>query len=410
MKSDRAKPISLTRGHVFKKIESMNAILTRIHHVPKEVERLNTIAGNKLSQLFKYLEQTNRRGLSWDEFDKEFGEAIKKLELDSHVEYYFNDFPFISEDNHILKIKIKDAIISNKNSLSLGKNQAFIEPIKKCRGVHLIFERIIYDDEYMPVDFKFLFNLDEDNNSPENSLFIKNCDFAAVIIEGQSFKYISVDKSAGIAQIKTKQVTEHVLIKNSVVDYINLTNNLESLKVFNSEIKTFDQRWLFAGEGNHSLQFLSFDSLSEISINPYGSYKNLRTVATKLQDRIQAHIFYAKELEAFRNDPEVDVDSKILLTVNRILNNNSLSILKPVFGIILVNAVFVLGIFLNEFYAGSSLGVDYLWQAFNYLPTQDITPKEFGYLSQSLDSFRRLLDGLFIYLIVSSSIRFRFKT
>jgi hypothetical protein len=93
---------------------------------------------------------------------------------------------------------------------------------------------------------------------------------------------------------------------------------------------------------------LYFDNNSNIVNNNQFQYSFLRRISKQLGDKIQEHIFYIKELEAFRKGNSIDSDSKKLLFITNFVNKNGLSFIRPIVILLFLNSLIVVSIFLVD--------------------------------------------------------------
>jgi hypothetical protein len=373
--------------------------------------RLNDLPVLQTHALNLFLEQLKRDQPSdADTFMDDLEAYIKDKSLDGIIGVKFDTDRCDFSLRNILSITIHDALLTEKITISLGEELARCKmPFIGCYGVQFYFRNIVFDNEFAPAVFEISLHFDRYGAS-ENTLIIENCDFASATLNAMSFTNLKITRSTGLISIKTSPVTQKVTVKNSVLDYISLLESIEHLNIINSEIDEIDQRVLFRDGAKVSLHFIAFDRFSSVNKNAYSTYKNFRTLAARLGDKIQTYILYAKELDAFRKTDEVDLDSKALIIFSHWLNSNGLSFIKPIFWLIGVNFVLVLTISGIELYTGHTLGWGFLWHSINYLPITSITDHvHFFYASQAIDGLRRILLSIVIYLIISSALRFKFK-
>lgn len=286
---------------------------------------------------------------------------------------------------------------------SLTESRIWFGNNNQLLGIKFYFESIFFDDSVSPLGGIFNIGIypHQDHHS---SLILNGCCFSSVGLSTESFHSVEILNCSSISPLVIGDKTQQCVISNSSIGKMTVTGEkLIYLRVTNSDIASIEES--FFVEKIEKLKFLQFDYRSIIYKNAYATYKNLRMFAETRKDKIQAFSLYKKELNSFSGEGVVDTDSKFLLFFNKFTNANGTSVLLPIVWLFVANFVFVNLIFINE----DHLSFEFLFNFMNVLPVTPITDKDFDFFSQAIDSLRRLVSGIFLFLIVSSALRFRYK-
>ena len=338
-------------------------------------------------------------------------EKIDELGLSEHFNIDMrNDF-FESKKSGVLIIRLFninfEGSIKTIDSTKFSTSIDFINN-QTITGFELHFDNISFDDS-TPCSNKYLkLRIRGCNDEFKSLLSINTCCFSSYGLCTDSFNEVTINHSASISPLSIEKETESVNIINSTVLDIKINStNLTYLNVRNSQIRSINEKYFI--NLMESVRFLQFDQTSSIIFNSYSAYKNLRQIANKNQDKIQSFIFYKKELESFANQRETDLDSKILLFFNNLANRNGTSIFLPIFWLFGLNLFFLLFICIAELQGGRDVGMDFLYNFINILPTSTLVNGDFNNLSEGVDGLRRIICAIFIFLTISSALRFKYK-
>lgn len=299
---------------------------------------------------------------------------------------------------------IKFSQPGEKLDSTLSDKRIFFANNHSILGIRFFLDNIFFDDSESPLGGSLNIGI-YSQQKHHSTISINNCRFSAVGLSTASFNEVEIANSASIFPLVIGERTNQCIISNSSIGKIAVTGDqLIYLRIINSDISSIEERFFIEKLGK--LKFLLFDYKSNVHKNAYATYKNLRMFAEMQNDKIQAFSLYKKELYSFSNEGVADLDSKILLFFNRITNANGTSIFLPIFWLFGLNTAFIIMILLNE---KCLLDTGYLFHFMNVIPTISVTDETFKSSSQALDSFRRLTCGVFIFLTISSALRFRYK-
>lgn len=320
----------------------------------------------------------------------EIGEYLKAAGLERCIKVSFSDITF--------NILFSDFEINESDNVVVDAevNNGSVFPQRRGMDVIVRFQNVSVRGE----NGKFLFDI---FGTSITTLVIEDSSFVGVIFESRSAQYIRIKKS----NFKTFIVSFHgevLEIDSSYIEYLNFWDGCESVRITNSIIGEIEARW-FLESFHTNLRFLLFDQNSLVLSKPYETYKKLRFISEKLNDKTQSHIFYTKELQAFSEDGDVDFDSKILIKSLKLFNGHGLSTLLPIIWIFVSNIVFVLIIY----FLRNQQEVSYLWNFINISPLGHSVSEEDTVAAQSIDSLRKLIISIFYYLTIVSAVRFRYK-
>jgi hypothetical protein len=115
-------------------------------------------------------------------------------------------------------------------------------------------------------------------------------------------------------------------IKDCTIDYVKLSDSLRSVDIQTSEIGNIDLSDILI---KNSLINLYLDEKTTIKVDTANTYKKIQNLIKKdiLYSKIQHHILYTKELEAYTNEGK-SIDDKLLFMFNNILNKHGRSVLR----------------------------------------------------------------------------------
>lgn len=206
------------------------------------------------------------------------------------------------------------------------------------------------------------------------------------------------------------------ILENSTINKIifyPVKDNYRKIIIKKSNIKNIDNKI----KELDTFGYIYFDEKSNIINNSREVYSELKR---RSDSQIQKHIFYVKELEAYREEIRVNVkinwynpktwfksDDDFLIWINDKMNRNGLSIIIPILWLFNINLIIVL-----IMYIFGNPNIDFLWNILSLSPFNSITNSlavEDKIWLNAVDNFRRVALSIFYYLIISSALRFKFK-
>jgi len=319
-------------------------------------------------------------------------------------------------------------ITSNANFLSIVKlvdsdADIFTVAIENCRiyaeegnvNNHVYFKNTCDNHER---SHKWKTSVSIKNTNLENiSLFFQVKDTVELTnlsgsVETLEFKPLFVKRD-----FKTKVIEEDILNKFEIngeklmsVKNFLAHKNIRFLKINSVQIDRTNLGDLFQPMSEDTvLHSIDFDMTSNISdpSTARSTFKRLRLLAKQLDDRIQAHIFYIKELESHAKAGNVSSDDRWLILINTILNKSGTNFRRPLILIFLFNAVILSSIF----YIECSFSPEIYDFRNIVLPTHSVLLLDYSYSGWTyvLDSLRRVINSVLIFSTISAALRFRFK-
>jgi len=156
----------------------------------------------------------------------------------------------------------------------------------------------------------------------------------------------------------------------------------------------------------HSIDFDMTSNISDPSI-ARSTFKRLRLLAKQLDDKIQAHIFYIKELEFYARAKNTPGNDKWLIWINTVINKNGTNFFRPLILIFIFNTVLLSFIFYIE--------CSHSPEIYDFrnivLPTHSVLLIDYSYSwwTYFWDAFRRVINSVLIFSTISAALRFRFK-
>jgi hypothetical protein len=311
-------------------------------------------------------------------------------------------------------LQIKHLANSDIDTFSVSIKDCRIHANKTNQNNYLYFNNICVDSAY---SHKWNTQVHIENTVIENvSLFFQVKSFVSLVnvtgsIDTLGFKPLFILKDPNTNKIIEDKLGKFEVIgKNLLIDNFNVHQNVQILKINNVTINKTTLGDLYQPQDQDQvLHTLEFDMSSDILDQSVARsvFKRLRLLSKQLDDRIQAHIFYVKELKSYSKDASVRGDDKWLIILNSFVNDNGTSFIKPIILLFTSNIIFLALIFFIE---GTALAAYYDFRNV-VLPTHSILLQDQSYsgLTYVLDAARRVFNSVLIFSAVSAALRLRFK-
>jgi len=360
------------------------------------------------------LEKVIKKITSYTNFSKEASSRIQSAGFENHLAFDGNQYTFKNLDVTVdQSINLFETHDSSRKISFLFSHCNFLGDINT-----LLYLHFISGAKPSPILGQF--------SHAENPLTMEHCNFDNVAVEistNQSVKFIN-----GTGALKSLRVFLSEAVPKSKLPLIQLQGmgnfevvslsidpSTKDLRIHNVQIGTSNlSELLTTADDGRVIQNISFDLASNITDTnaAYGTYKALRALAKKLDDKVQAHIFYVKELEQYGEQKGVRWDDKTLIIVNKFLNGNGTNFIRPICLAVLVNIIALLWIIWLEW--GCRCFVDihtYLDLRHLFFPVNSILLPNYEYSvgTYAIDGARRLLYSVMIFMTISAALRFRFK-
>lgn len=352
---------------------------------------------------------------------------IKELDLTSHFILKYKS----PEEQQCIGYELQNldiTIDSNANFLQLtniedGDTETFSVGIKNC-VIHTS-EQNINNQLY----FKNIRSSDTGNRKWSTCVFISDTAFENVEVYFQVKNEVSLHNITGNIKILSYKPTSRITFnqpqekldtterfeilgkKNLTIDNLQVDKNVRILRITNTNIHTTNLGDLYEPQNQDSpLHTLEFDTKSMITDTSIAksTYKRLRLLAKILDDRIQAHIFYVKELQSYSRSENISWDDRVLIWINDTLNKNGTSFIQPLLIMLGLNLILLVTIFLV---IENCYDPKYYDLRNVVLPTHSILLQDhqYSYWSYFLDGLRRVMNSVLIFMTASAALRFRFK-
>lgn len=204
---------------------------------------------------------------------------------------------------------------------------------------------------------------------------------------------------------KVENGTKKLSIKNCYFQEIVLHSDLSELLILGkSRFKNFDAEQLF---NIQSLRRLQFDTNCRIEDDGMICYKILHSVSKRLGDKLQSHILYNRELEAYTKQKGFWTDDSLTVFFGRLINDNNRSTFRPILVLLIFNALMVFFINLQTC-THLSLG-SFLLNTLNVWPLGVLASENSPHIAQTLDAIRKVGLSVIFYFIVNGALRFKYK-
>lgn len=240
--------------------------------------------------------------------------------------------------------------------------------------------------------------------SDETEVVIENSSFLKIALNINNCRSVSFRGCEKIRKYSVLNGTKTLSIKDTYFQSINLNSDLSQLLITGrSKFMHFDAETLF----NSNLRRLQFDPKCTIEQDGMVSYKILHNISRNLNDRLQSHILYNKELEAYSEQKGFFTDDSITIFIGKLANSNSRSTLQPIAIMLIFNGFMTAVInFCNGF---SPNLYELILGIFNVWPLGILTNEESPQIAYTLDAIRKVGIGIMFYFTIASALRFKHK-
>ncbi len=362
---------------------------------------MKSITSSKLDAIHNTIAEISKNSRNEDQLNSSVLETIKQEGLEDYVVFKFRK-------NEGLVYELKNLSVTfDSGTQILGTNRIN----NWVNSGSTISKLIIKNCTFIPSNGSVETALSSNFMGHNNSEFIvEDSDFSETILAISDTRVVTF-KNSTIKRVNSISACKHLTFEGcSYIGEVRVGDAVEKLLIKNTKIGTLNIDKVLIGK---NIKVLHFSEDSKVLNDSLETYKVLQVIVASslLNDKVQRHILYNKELESFVSQQGVDLDSKILFYINKIINKNGLSFIRPILWMFALNFSLILAIEiirnhwcfnLDIFERAGSLML-------NMIPIYSITESDDSALMIGLDGLRKITLAALYYLTISAALRFRFK-
>jgi hypothetical protein len=337
----------------------------------------------------------------------------QKNNVDDGSFYSENVSMQISDNGKYLFVLVNDLNFSFSNSDRYIFSQNIInENFNTIREVELVFFDCNFSKELTELGYRQILISSTTSNLIYTIVTFSNCKFNNSRLTINSTKMLRL-LGCKIDSLVDDGSNTLINIKDCTIDYVKLSDSLRSVDIQTSEIGNIDLSDILI---KNSLINLYLDEKTTIKVDTANTYKKIQNLIKKdiLYSKIQHHILYTKELEAYTNEGK-SIDDKLLFMFNNILNKHGRSVLRPLAILFIVNLFFIFWFNVSNSIIDTYTVKNWLRLLYeSLLQSLDVSPlnsypAELSKEMRAVDGLRKILLAVISYNIISAAIRFKFK-